>query len=137
MSSNTVEQQRFVPGEVVEVRIKPATVTEVGDRALSVRYDGDDDAQYLVIRLGEAVQVVRAAPPEWPPVGGDMWSDVGGHLWAYRDVPSLGYGEFLSTDEPRQMDAPEFLETRGPLLLVGPSPSRGLPDGIVTFGGAS
>jgi hypothetical protein len=86
----------FKPGEIVDITIKGACVTNCyptahedadGTRTdtgtvLVVSLDGArrDDRSVAVNIATPGVTVERVAPAEWPPRAGDLWRDRHGHL---------------------------------------------------------
>ncbi|MEH0823435.1 MULTISPECIES: hypothetical protein [unclassified Micromonospora] len=75
------ERPTYVPGDLVAIAIRQATVLQVGQSGNWIRVSGDDGAQYEIPLHHQDVTVERVAPAEWPPVLGDLWRDSGADLW--------------------------------------------------------
>lgn len=116
----------FQPGEVVDVTIKGARVTDWHPQIdeLTVEYDGDANSETTTFELSsDQVTVERVAPAEWPPRPGDLWHDRNRCPWFAADIHDPA-----ETDEENIVLVPVFelagfapdpvIQKYGPLTLV-------------------
>ncbi|MEV4270585.1 MULTISPECIES: hypothetical protein [Micromonospora] len=139
------ERPTYVPGDLVAIAIRQATVLQVGQSGNWIRVSGEDGAQYEIPLHHQDVTVERVAPAEWPPVLGDLWRDSTGDLWfatlkaarvgddgrvfesarlvmaPARETPHLYREQRIAPDK--------LLSQYGPLELVHREPQPADPDG--------
>lgn len=125
---------KLTAGEVVDITIKGARVTEVcyhGDGNgpdLRFTYVANDGVPWPSAVWAEApgVTVERVAPAEWPPRVGDLWRDCEGDLWFATTGYDMDNTEYVSLCSTRSKpldgwgDSTAYHVNRqyGPLTLV-------------------
>lgn len=127
--------QRYVEGEVVDVRIGRGRVLEFDDKtkSLTIALPAGTDGRYREVHVFvdmPTVSVTRVAPPQWPPVPGDVWRSAPqpGHpdglllmYQRYTDTWHRPQERFVPADETgayRVCSAGQALCELGPLTLV-------------------
>lgn len=112
------------PGELVDITIRAAIVTDTGLGRFEVSYPDGDDVHHVQLAAAAALEIVRVTPAEWPPRYGDMWRDADGDLWTMgRDISGIDgriLPRFLCLDQSMRgsWEAPAVLAQRGPMTLV-------------------
>lgn len=110
----------FTPGDVVDITIKSAIISDRHDVTERVWFEVDEKPYYLPAN-SEFVAVVRIAPAEWPPQPGDLWRDNGDEVWfavqlAPGDVAMLP--SYPVSSSKRGVTPDRVMRTVGPLTLV-------------------
>jgi hypothetical protein len=99
--------------ELVHVTFTSVKVLHRGDFGLQVELPGVDDA--AEIRLVDdagtplaCVTVERAAPVEWPPRYGDLWSDRDGVLWTVNVTAGGEYHSYRAQRDLRCLNTDKY-----------------------------
>ncbi|MCX5066594.1 hypothetical protein OOJ91_11970 [Micromonospora lupini] len=121
----------FQTGELVDITIRGAQVTEVLPGSVAISYA--TAASECVVHVANihtgatGVEVTRVAPAEWPPETGDVWRDRENVLWfiSVREVGDDFRTEKVFTPSSTRAvnryaayQASRLLDERGPMALV-------------------
>lgn len=108
----------YVPGEVVDVLIKGATVegTSISTGELTIAVGADPE---ITLPPSHRITITRVASAEWPPRDGDIWSDRDGGEWVaqYALDRKMTLTSLIPGGE-RMVRPDRALTNAGPLTLV-------------------
>lgn len=118
----------FTVGELVDITVKGARVTNTypvsrlnNDRYQMLVADySEGEARSIAVNLNaSAVSVTRAAPPNWPPLVGDIWADQDDDEWIVTAPHDDGPVRLSLIDADRSsFRTPDEMDDLWPLRLV-------------------
>lgn len=81
---------RYLTGEIVDITIKGARIAghhrpNADPGILEIIPQGTKEPVYIPLPA-DGIEVERVAPPAWPPLPGDLWTDREGRPWFAFDV---------------------------------------------------
>jgi len=103
---------RYEPNTVLDVTIRGKVADSQPGAWVLLTLDDPDTG--IKVHLGKSVTVTVVAPPEWPPIHGDVWVDRFGNPL----LVDVGDNNVLIDSDRYACERENLLKQAGPLRLV-------------------